>query len=191
MYGQTRGDRAKGHGEGIENKWVRDSAIFRWCRVFRLGDSALSSALSPPLPPRSSIPPSCFSTLFLRRSVEIRRRRPPCYHHHLRHHHTAKVSRFSCVHQPLKSAAKAAPRFPAWESLVSECVLPLTDLHRKPIETYSGGPPAIGWTSCLRLCLAIASFPLSLCLCGTGVLSSLWRLFVSSEPWSEHESGVL
>lgn len=36
---------AKGHDEGIENKWVRDSAIFRWCRVFRPGDSALSSAL--------------------------------------------------------------------------------------------------------------------------------------------------
>lgn len=46
---------AKGHDEGIENKWVRDSAIFRWCRVFRPSDSALSSAL---LFHRSSIPSS-------------------------------------------------------------------------------------------------------------------------------------
>lgn len=35
----------KATAKGIENKWVRDSAIFRWCRVFRVGDSALSSAL--------------------------------------------------------------------------------------------------------------------------------------------------
>jgi hypothetical protein len=40
-----RGCGVKGHSEGIENKWVRDSAIFRRCRVFRPGDSALSLAL--------------------------------------------------------------------------------------------------------------------------------------------------
>lgn len=45
----------KGHDEGIENKWVRDSAIFRWCRVFRPGDSALSST---PRFHRSPIPSS-------------------------------------------------------------------------------------------------------------------------------------
>lgn len=49
------GNRVKGQDEGIENKWVRDSAIFRWCRVFRLADSALSSALRFY---RSSIPSS-------------------------------------------------------------------------------------------------------------------------------------
>lgn len=42
---EARGWGVKGHDEGIENKWVRDSAIFRRCRVFRPGDSALSSAL--------------------------------------------------------------------------------------------------------------------------------------------------
>lgn len=55
---------AKGHDEGIENKWVRDSAIFRWCRVFRPGDSALSSA---PRFHRSSIPSS--SLVFIPRRV--------------------------------------------------------------------------------------------------------------------------
>lgn len=107
----------------------------------RYESSALSLSLSllcfhydPQFP--HPAPLLCFSAA-PRHSGEIGRRRPPCYHHH----HTAKVSRFSCVQQPLKSAAKAAPCFPAWESLVSECVLPLTDLHRKPIETYSGGPP--------------------------------------------------
>lgn len=61
MYGRTRGDRAKGQGEGIENKWVRDSAIFRWCRVFRLADSALSSALFSSTDPQ--FPHPTFSTL--------------------------------------------------------------------------------------------------------------------------------
>ena len=65
MYGRTRGDRAKGQGEGIENKWVRDSAIFRWCRVFRLADSALSSALfssTDPQFPHPTFSALCFSS---------------------------------------------------------------------------------------------------------------------------------
>lgn len=67
-----RGDRAKGQGEGIENKWVRDSAIFRWCRVFRLADSALSSALLSSTDPQ--FPHPTFSTLcfsFARREWPI------------------------------------------------------------------------------------------------------------------------
>lgn len=72
MYERTRGDRAKGQGEGIENKWVRDSAIFRWCRVFRLADSALSSALLSSTDPQ--FPHPTFSTLcfsFTRREWPI------------------------------------------------------------------------------------------------------------------------
>lgn len=72
MYERTREDRAKGQGEGIENKWVRDSAIFRWCRVFRLADSALSSALLSSTDPQ--FPHPTFSTLcfsFARREWPI------------------------------------------------------------------------------------------------------------------------
>lgn len=72
MYGRTRGDRAKGQGEGIENKWVRDSAIFRWCRVFRLADSALSSALFSSTDPQ--FPHPTFSTLCFSQGMAD----PPC-----------------------------------------------------------------------------------------------------------------
>lgn len=172
MYERTRGDRAKGHGEGIENKWVRDSAIFRWCRVFRLGDSSLSSALSSASTsilnsltlslvfyPVSPLLKSSSSSLFL----------PP----------HSKVSRFPCVHRPLNLAAKA----------------PYS--QRKPRQrvcaAFNGSPPqtyrnvvvlSVGHPLCLYLAVfvfIVLSFR----------LSSLLRSFVSFKPWPEHESGLL
>lgn len=149
---------AKGHDEGIENKWVRDSAIFRWCRVFRPGDSALSSALrfhrssilssssldfiprfSPalvPLPPSSSVPARGTSC----------RSRPsslPLY--------APSVHPESLVRQ----LGAGAPR----ESLVSGYALPLTVSHRKPMETSRISP--FGWTFAASLSLTRVTSTLS------------------------------
>lgn len=95
-------DKAKGHGEGIENKWVRDSAIFRWCRVFRLGDSALSSALRFH---RSSIPsPSSFHPVPSSLTASYPSLLP------LRAGVTPSPPRLSDLQAPSRSAALRKPR---------------------------------------------------------------------------------
>jgi len=155
---------AKGHDEGIENKWVRDSAIFRWCRVFRLGDSALSSALRFH---RSSIPSSSldfirFSPASFRfyRPLRFRRGVPlvtPVPH----------LSLYAPSVHP-KSLVQLGAGVPR-ESLVSEYALPLTASHRKPIETSRIS--LFGWTFAASLSLTRATSTLlvsfsSLNLCG-------------------------
>lgn len=149
--GVASGAGAKGHGEGIENKWVRDSAIFRWCRVFRPGDSALSSALrfhrssipsalprfhpSPVSPPASR--PANSRPLWFRRGVPLVTPVP--------RPHAPSVHPESSVQQ----LGAIGPR----ESLVSGYALPLTASHRKPIETSRISP--FGWTFA-ALCLSRA-----------------------------------
>lgn len=145
---------AKGHDEGIENKWVRDSAIFRWCRVFRPGDSALSSALRFH---RFSIPSSSldfiprFSPRFSTRfclfgsgaGYLLSLPRPSPLPLPLSVHPESLVQQLGAV----------APR----ESLVSGCALPLTASHRKPIETSRISP--FSWTFA-ALCLSRELSPL-------------------------------
>lgn len=136
--GVAPGAGAKGHDERIENKWVRDSAIFRWCRVFRPGDSTLSSTLRFH---RSSIlsssldftppPVSLLSLVPLLPSSSVPARGTPCHSPRLSLH-APSVHPESLVQQ----LGAGAPR----ESLVSGCALPLTASHRKPIETSRISP---------------------------------------------------
>lgn len=168
---------AKGHDEGIENKWVRDSAIFRWCRVFRPGDSALSSA---PRFYRSPIPSSSLVfiprlvsrfaaslSLWPRREVSSCRPSPPPHSLPLSLSLSLPLLLFLFLFLPpslfassvrpessVQQLGTGAPR----ESLVSGCALPLTAFHRKPIETSRISP--FGWTFAASLSptLSVASY---------------------------------
>lgn len=128
------GVEAKGHDEGIENKWMRDSAIFRWCRVFRPGDSALSPALRfhrssiPSISSPVSLPPHpAFAVLFGSGAG------CPL---------VTPVPRLSFYALPfiLKALVQKLGAIAPRESLVSGYALPLTVSHRKPIETSRISP---------------------------------------------------
>lgn len=137
----------KGHDEGIENKWVRDSAIFRRCRVFRPGDSALSSALcfhTDPQFPRPTylvfVPCSLPQPSPARRFVAVSLRLPGT---------GVQLSfrvLFSSFSLPVPSACpestvrQLGTQAHLRDSLVSGCALPLTAFHRKPIETSRISP---------------------------------------------------
>lgn len=177
---QKPGAGAKGHDEGIENKWVRDSAIFRWCRVFRPGDSALSSALRFHL---FSIPSSSldfiprFSPVSSRyyRPFRFRRGVPlvipvPC------------LSLYAPSARPeslVQQLGAGAPR----ESLVSGCALPLTASHRKPIETSRISP--FGWTFAASLSLTWVTSTLPSSFSFLSNAQSLWT------AWTLNRVGVI
>lgn len=147
---------AKGHDEGIENKWVRDSAIFRWCRVFRPGDSALSSALRFH---RSSILSSSLDFIPRFSPASSRYRRPLRFRRGVPL--VTPVPRLSLyapsVHPEslAQQLGAGAPR----ESLVSGYALPLTVSHRKPMETSRISP--FGWTFAASLSLTRVTSTLS------------------------------